>query len=361
MGRYALSPAKIYNDTSVWTLRSDRDSTRATYVYGTYDDGRYVMQARERAGYPDRVGDERHFIQLDRLAEDDYQWETEVHHAVGQVRPAQVAAVIKTLFTGFEGRAGALVLGDAGDVFPRAARHMTQLIAVDTLVTSPHADGSTSARYALRFRPDSLRQRYPNFAAYLGKYVVPAVYRVQLTDGRGGTYLDASGRDGRLVVNLRARQGVLVPLAGGAPLPDSLQMLMDFSAKFGLFRVGFRNLVADFAIERGEHLNAWVWHFRKEPEWHFPLAMDKLIKTPLRRPFDGAGGELRLAVRDDLGAQTMSARHVRLLVRESTIMRWLSGLGGSAFGEFQEKTEAEENRFLSELFAALRADVAAMR
>lgn len=69
---------------------------------------------------------------------------------------------------------------------------------------------------------------------------------------------------------------------------------------------------------------------------------------------------MRLTVRDDLGNQTMSTRQIRLTVNESSIMRWLSGLGGSAFSDFAERTEVEENRFLSQLFTAMREDVGAL-
>jgi hypothetical protein len=38
-------------------------------------------------------------------------------------------------------------------------------------------------------------------------------------------------------------------------------------------------------------------------------------------------------------------------------MRWLGGLGASAFGEFTGRTELEENLFFYETFEALRKDV----
>jgi hypothetical protein len=142
-------------------------------------------------------------------------------------------------------------------------------------------------------------------------------------------------------------------------MPDSLRVRIDFSAKFKIFRVGFTNLVGDFTIERSEHQRGWMMRFRREPEWDFPLAADRLIRSPLRRPFEGRGSELRLAVRDDLGRQAMSVRQVRTAVKESAIMRWLGGLGDTAFGDFEGTSEAEENRFLAELFGALREDVAA--
>jgi hypothetical protein len=140
-------------------------------------------------------------------------------------------------------------------------------------------------------------------------------------------------------------------------MPDSLRLLADVSFKYGLFRVGVANLVGDFTIERSPHRRAWAMRFRKEPAWHFPLAVDKLIKNPLRRPFQGRGAEFTLGVRDDLGPQLISERHSRLAVNESAIMRWLGRLGASAFGDFSGRTELEENMFLYETFEALRKDI----
>ena len=42
------------------------------------------------------------------------------------------------------------------------------------------------------------------------------------------------------------------------------------------------------------------------------------------------------------------------------MVRWLGALGGTAMGEFAGATEREQNRFVSELFAALQADLRAL-
>ena len=162
-------------------------------------------------------------------------------------------------------------------------------------------------------------------------------------------------------MRLRARGGHLMTLAGPPrPMPDSLQLRLDATARFMIFRVGFHDLVGDFTIERGEHERAWMMRFNREPGWDLPLATERLIRSPLRHPFEGRGSELRLAVRDDLGNQAMSIRQVRTAVRESAIMRWLGGLGATAFGDFTGNSEAEENRFLYEVFSAMRQDIAAL-
>jgi hypothetical protein len=184
---------------------------------------------------------------------------------------------------------------------------------------------------------------------------------MQLTDGQGTQYADIALDRGTLSVRLRARDGTLVSLAGPPrPRPDTLRARLDLSMKMSLFHVGYTNLAGDFIVERSEHARGWFLRFQKEPEWDFPLAVDKLIRSALRRPFEGRGTELRLTVRDDLGRQAISQRVVRTAVKQSAIVRWLGGLGSTAFGDFSGRSEAEENRFLTELFGALRDDVMAI-
>lgn len=362
MGKYALTPAKLLSDTSIWTVGATADSARGLYLVGSYNNGQYTFESRGNAPYPARVGDERHYMQLRQTGDDEFEWYTDVSHAIGPVHAAQVADALAAVFTAFEGRTSEDARAESRSVFPRTARHLGQLLRIDSLGITDLHDGSTAARLTLRLQPDSIRPRYPNYARYIDKYVVPSVYRVQLKDQRGATYLDIHGHDGRVETQLRAQKGSLVALDGSPrPMPDSLQMVIDFSAKFKIFRVGYSNLVAQFTIERGEHERAWLWRFTREPDWHLPLAVDKLIKTPLRRPFEGRGAELRMGIRDDLGPMSMSVRQARITVHESAIMRFLGGLGATAFGDFQDRTEAEENRFLSELFSAMRQDIDALK
>lgn len=359
MGKYALTPSKIFNDTSIWTVTNTQDNARAIYLQAGHDNSRYFFAARAAAPYPTKLGDERHFMQLRELSEDNYEWYTDVDHGIGPVRAEQVAEALGTLFTAFEGKRDAELLADMRANFSRTAQHLGQMFSLDSLRSTPLTDGTTSFALFASYRVDELRKGYPNYAAYIDKYVRPSDLHLRLTDHQGATFLDVAQSDGAFAIRLRARDGNLIPLSG-APrvMPDSLTLIVDASAKFKIFRVGFRGLRGDFTIERGEHERAWMMRFRQEPDWHFPLAVDHLIKAPLRRPFEGRGSELRLAVRDDLGNQSMSVRQVRTAVRESAIMRWLGGLGATAFGEYEGRTEAEENRFLQELFGALRLDFA---
>ena len=362
MGKHALTPSRIFGDTTLWTVSKEPERTRALYVQGSHGDGGYLFSARTSAPYPARLGDQRHYLQLRDLGEDSYEWYTMVDHGIGPVGAGQVADAVGAVFTAFDGRRDAELLADARATFPRTGRHLGQLFALDSLRSSPNADGTTALAMYVSYRVGTLRRDYPAFADYVQKYIASSDFRMQLGDRTGARYLDLRQRDASAVLRLRARNGSLVSLTGAPrPLPDSLLLLADASAKFKIFRVGFSGLVGDFTIERGEHERAWMMRFRKEPGWNFPLAADRLIKSPLRRPFQGRGTEVRLAVRDDLGSQTMSVRQVRTAVRESAIMRWLGSLGASAFGDYEGNTEREENRFMQELFGALRQDVAQFR
>lgn len=360
MARYALIPSRLYADTSIWSVRSNDDSSRTLFVRATFDGSRYFFAADPASPYPRQVGHERHALRLKSLGKGDYEWYTTVDHAIGRVKPAAVGAAITATLTAAEGRSADAALADARATFPRTAQRLAELFSLDTLAATPMDDGSTDVTLRFRFRPGNIRPRLPALAAYVDKYIVPSIYRLRLDDAQGATYFDLSGRDGRVTVRLRSRGRELIPLEGGArPLPDTLVLHADFTAKYRFFRVGFSRLRGDFIIDRGEHERAWVFRFRHEPRWHFPLFVESLIRNPLRRPFEGRGVEMRLGVRDDLGPQSMSVRYTRLVVNESAIMRWLGGLGASAFSDFSGKTEIEENRYLHDLFTALRGDVGA--
>jgi hypothetical protein len=356
MGQYALIPSRLFRDSSLWNV-FPADSSRTLLVNASFDNNRYLFAANPNAPHPRALGDQRHALNLRWLGGSDYEWFTMVHHAVGLVTPAQAGAAIVATLTAAEDRSGDQALADARSTFPETGRHLAQLFSIDSLRTA-HDAGSTTTTFAVSFHPDRLRPRYTYFANFVAKYIMDAVYRIQLTDHTGRVFFDATGRGGKLVMRIRSRDHRLISIgANPVPMPDSLRLVADVSMKYGLFRVGFTNLVGDFVIERGEHLRAWSMRFRREPAWHFPLAVDKLIKNPLRRPFQGRGAEFSIGVRDDMGAQTISERHSRLAVTESAIMRWLGRLGANAFGNFSGRTELEENLFLYEMFEALRKDV----
>lgn len=333
------SPKRLYRDSSLWNL-FPADSSRALIVGAAFVNGNYTFAANAQAPAPLALGAQRHVLSLKWLGGGNYEWATHVDHAIGPVAPAHVGTAIVATLAAAEERSSAEALADARGTFPETGKHLAQLFSFDSLRTS-HAGGATTTTFSASFRPERLRGRYPFFAAFVSKYVMPAVYRLQVSDHNGRPYIDMTGRNGQLVVRLRSRNHKLVSLAGvPAEMPDSLRLLADLSMKYRVFRVGFTKLSGDLVIERSEHQRAWTMRFQREPAWHFPLAVDKLIRNPLRRPFQGRGAELSLGVRNEGSPQTSSYRSARFVVNESAIMRWLGRLGATAFGDFSARDRA---------------------
>ena len=55
----------------------------------------------------------------------------------------------------------------------------------------------------------------------------------------------------------------------------------------------------------------------------------------------------------------MIVRQIRLFVQESAILRFLNSLSGTAFSEFEDRVDREENAWLRDVFAGMRADARA--
>jgi hypothetical protein len=355
MGQYALIPSRLYRDSTIWNQQRP-DSSRTLVVGARFTNNHYTFTANPQAPQPRALGEERHALQLKWLGGGDYEWFTRVDHAIGPARPADIANAIVATLTAAEDRAPDELLAGSRALFPETGRHLSQLFVIDSLRTA-HENGATATTLAVRFQPARLRPRYTFFANCVGKYIMDAVYRVQLTDHAGRPFFDATGRDGRLVMKLRSRDHRLISLdASGTAMPDSLRLIVDVSMKYRMFRIGFNNLLGDFVVERSPTRRGWLMRFRQEPSWHLPLAVDKLIKNSLLRPFQGNGAELSLGFREQ-GGLTLSDRQTRLVVNESAIMHWLGRLGANAFGDFSGRTELEENLFLYETFEALRTDI----
>ena len=361
LGRYALSPSGVYGDTSVWTALGT-DSTRTLTLFGTRTPTGYLFAPRASVGVPSAKGDARHVIRLRRRGASEYEWNTIVDHAIGSVSANEIATALTAFVSApQQGGGGGPPRLESPVTFPRTTRVLGELFSLDTIRVAPLADGSASVLVRFHMDPDRIKKTRPNLSKYLDKYVGPARYRLRLQDGRGGVWLDAAGSDNLFSISYRVRNGQMLALAGPSrPIPDSLQVAVDFSAKFMIFRVGVTSLVGDFAFVRGDDERGWSMHFRREPDWHFPLAVNNLIRTSLRHPFRGDGITLRISVRDHAGPQTLLSRQAGVSVQESAIVRWLGGLGNSAMSDFAGRAEVEENRYVFEILSALRDDFVAV-
>ena len=160
---------------------------------------------------------------------------------------------------------------------------------------------------------------------------------------------------------VRSKGGHFAPLEGAVrPMPTNLTIHLDMSMKILIFTVGWTEMAGDFEVIDTPHERGWSMRFAKEPDWHLPLTVGTLLKSPLRRPFQGPGIPIRISIRDNPGSQTILNRRLSFVVQESGILRFLNRLSGTAVGDFLGASEREANRFNADAFRALRLDVSAL-
>ena len=359
MAKGALVPSGVFEDSSAWTGSSG--AVRLLEIQGGVVDGKYALVSRVGVPEPRKPADGRHAITLSRLSDDEFRWDTTVDFAIGSIRPAEVARVLARLASSAEGKTEREVRADLRTAAPRTAWALGQLFSLDSVAPTRLGDGSTAVTLVVGIHSDRLTRRYAAFGDYVRRYVDPVRYRVVVSDRAGVPYFEAVARDQVMTVRLRTCNGELVPLSGPIrPLPDTLALLVDFKAKVKHLGVGFHGLRMDLVhVRHDEAENSWVVTAHHEPEWDFPLATARLLRAPLRRPFSGEGSLFRIGVRGDGTGQTVIVRQVRLFVQESAILRFLNSLSGAAFSEFEDRVDREENAWLREVFAGMRADARA--
>lgn len=324
--------------------------------------GKYSLEAARSAIPIVALADSRHVINLTRLASDEYSWDTDVAYAIGRATAAEVAAFVRALIVSANGRPEPDLRADYRAMIPRASSVLGQLVAVDSIHVARLEDRSSLSTFALSLRPGGVEARYPNFATYLRRYAGTARMRWTLVDRAGDAFLDFSLADGRMLARVRTANGALVPLSGANhAMPDTLALVGQFTMRVRRFTVGFKQYRADFTNIATPHERAWNIVTREEPQWVLPLVTERLLRTPLRRPFQGSGAVFRVGVRDDsTGGQTILHRRLHLEVQESLILRFLGRLGSIAISDFSGQVEKEQNAWLSELLGAFIADVHGM-
>ena len=361
LAQSALVPSRIFDDTTVWDARPT-PTTRFVYVNGTtVAAGHYHLEGHPALLPATRVGDTRHAIALEQTASNVYRWSTNVDLSIGSIGAEHVSVLISSLLKSPEGRAEHELRNDYRAAFPRAMAVLGRGFAVDTVRTGPGGAGTTNVLLTLNFHPDLMKPTYPALAQYLDKYLGPAKYHFAFADRSGVPLFDIVGRDRALNIRYRLQQGKLTTLSGPPKLwPDTVALTADVSLKVKFFTVGFHSLLTDFIISNSGHDRSWSIVAQHEPKWDLPFVTERLIRSPLRRPFEDVGALFRIAVRDSVGVQSVLARHARLDVQESAIMRFLGSLASHALGDLDTKVEIEEDRFIRDTFTALQADVRAL-
>ena len=357
-GHYALTPSGVYNDTTIW-LAIGPDSARLFGDEGAFSVDRYVVVPKLSTTSPDALTESREIVRLRKLRESEYEWFTNVEVAIGRIGAKNIADVLAASLAGGEGKTPAQIRANYTTAFPRTGAALGRLFTIDTLRATPDSDGATTYDIAIRLTPDILKATMPHYAAYIDKYISKGTYRITLTDKTGVQWFDAWASNYYMHFRMRSKDGHFSPLQGAVrPMPESLAIHVDMSMKILIFTVGWSDMVGDFDIIDTPHERGWSMRFAKEPEWHLPPTVGFLLKSPLRRPFQGPGIPVRISVRDNPGSQTILNRRGTLVVQESGILRFLNRLSGTAVGDFLGPSEREANRFNADAFRALRIDVA---
>lgn len=359
-GHYALTPSGIYNDTSIW-LAVGPDSARIFGDEGRFAYDRYIVTANLSNTLPDALTESREIIRLKKLSSNEYEWFTNVDVALGRIGAKHIADVLAAALEAGEGRSPAAIRADYTTSFPRTTAALGRLFRIDTLRATPDSEGATTYELAIRLTPDILKATMPHYAAYIDKYISKGAYRLILTDKTGARWFDARAANYYLHFKVRSKDGRFAPLDGTLrQMPEALTIRIDMAMKILIFTVGWSNMVGEFNVINTPHERGWAMRFATEPEWRLPPTVGYLLKSPLRRPFQGQGIPVRISIRDNPGAQTLLNRRGTLVVQESGILRFLNRLTGTAVGDFLGPAERQANRFNADAFRALRADIAAI-
>jgi hypothetical protein len=366
LAQSALVPSRVFNDSLVWESRASA-TARSILIAGSLGpDAKYRLDTKPATTPPTKPGDTRHLITLDQVSPNQFRWETKVDLAIGPVTADEIAKAFDLLLSAPEGRTEKALRDDYRAAFPRATAAFGRGFVLDSINVAPAALGATSVTLRFAFKPELMKASHPQLAQYLDKYLGPAKYHFALTDRGGAALFDIVGRDRAMTLRYRVKDGKLVNLLGPPRAwPDSITMTSDVSLKVKIWTVGFHELVTDFVVSNAgsgySHERAWTIIAQREPKWDLPLITERLIRSPLHRPFDGQGSMFRMSVRDSVNAQSTFGRRVRLDVQESAIMRFLGSLASHAIGDLDDRVEQEEHRFLREGFLALQADLRAIR
>jgi len=359
-GHYALTPSGVYNDTTIW-LSIGPDSARLFGDEGHFAVDRYIVTTALAQNPPDALTESREIVRLRKLSDNEYEWFTNVEVALGRMGAKSIADVLAASLVAGEGKSAAAIRANYTSAFPRAGAALGRLFTIDTLRAMPDSDGATTFEIAIKLTPNILKESMPHYAAYIDKYISKGKYRITLTDQSGTHWFDAWAANYYMHFRVRSKGGHFAPLEGAVrPMPANLTIHLDMSMKILIFTVGWTEMAGDFEVIDTPHERGWSMRFAKEPDWHLPLTVGTLLKSPLRRPFQGPGIPIRISIRDNPGSQTILNRRLSFVVQESGILRFLNRLSGTAVGDFLGASEREANRFNADAFRALRLDVSAL-
>jgi hypothetical protein len=363
LARYSTTPSRLLEDRETWTSRGENE--RTLEIAGTRRGGSYVLFYQAGARTPVEPGDARHVMHLQVVGDDEFRWTSLDEIAIGPITVVDLDRALTAVFEAAEREDDDALRVAAQAAFPRASASLARMLALDSLRTTRDADGATSVMAAFGLRPGYAERWFATLGPYARKYWVPLRWHVSVRDSSGLHWGDWTKHDSSIVLRFRVKSGALAPI-GAAPrrLGTTFRLTADASAKVGLFRVGVRDLEIQTIRSTTPHALAITFHFLEEPDWQFPPLVARLLRAPLRRPFEGDGAIIRYGVRTDVRdpGETSSTvwRDIDVTVRESAILRFLGRLGGTALGDFREGAEREAERLWGETLRGMARDVQAI-
>jgi hypothetical protein len=359
-GHYALVPSGVYNDTSIW-MSYGSDSSRIFADDGYPAATQYIVVPHSSTEPPRNLAESREVVRLRKLSDNEYEWYTNVDVGVGHVAAEDMTDVLAATLRAAEHEQSAGIRADYRANFPRTTAALGRLYSLDTLKTTPDAEGATTIELGVHLTPDSLAKAMPAYAKYIDKYVRKGRYHIVVRDKTGARWFDASAGDYWLHIKMRSKDGHFAPMDGPVrTMPENLVIDASMQMKILIFTVGFQHMIGDLNLVKAPHERAYSIHFGTEPEWILPPTVHYFLKSPLSRPFQGRGVPINIGLKDTPGAQTILNRRAMLVVQESAILRFINKLSGTAVGDFLGPSEREANRFNADAFRALRADIAAL-
>jgi hypothetical protein len=360
LARYSTTPSRLLDDTEMWTSRGEHD--RTIEIAGARRGGRYMLYHHHGAAAPLVAGDARHVMRLEVLGDDEFRWTSLDEVALGPITVADLDRALTAIFLAAEKGDGDATRLAARTAFPRASTSLARLFVIDSLRTARDTDGATSVVLGVGLRPARAARFFEALGPYARKYWVPLRWRVALRDSLGTRWGDFTKRDSSIVLRFRVKDGSLAPV--GVPprrAGDVMRLTVDASAKVGPFRVGVRGLDVHTSRSASATQIAMTFRFLDEPEWQLPPLVARLLRSPLRRPFEGSGSLMRYGVRTEAGASADTGstvwRDIDIAVRESAILRFFGRLGGTALGDFRAGAEKEAERLWGESLRGLAHDV----
>lgn len=349
-----LAPDALWRDTTLWstTVGTERQlHSRAWFTGTTYDQ----VAVPAMPALPAALGESRHRIALAALGQGRFAWDARVEWALGPGRAAGYERLVGLL--GLAATASPVSAWEAA--LPRSTRAVGRLVTVDTVRADRARDGTALVTYVIRFVPARAKASFPELSDFVERYIVRSAFDLALRDARGTRWMEAVAKEGVVRIRLRtAPTGALVPLVGaGTTLPDQLQLVGSLYARGGWAGVEINKIVADMTLQRAGTRRGLALHWRTEPSWGFPFSVDRLIAGSLRAPFEGDGVIVEFGVEDGAQGQLLLVRRLAGQFQESRLVRWMGSLAGSVFGSWTGRVEPDANRFLTEMFGALREDL----